>query len=97
MKLQGETGVIGFHKICYRIIAQRPLSYFKKHFSWILNEKDETKPTLNEIFTPGSYESLSTLVRHTQVCFMTIFGCISKNYNIEDFLYYTTLMIIFRG
>ena len=68
MQLQGETGAIGFHKICYRIIAQKPLGYFKKHFSWILDAKDESKPTVNEIFTPGSYESLSTLVRHTQVC-----------------------------
>ena len=67
IQLQGETGVIGFHKICYRIVAQKPLGYFKKHFSWILDAKDGSKPTVNEIFTPGSYESLSTLVRHTQV------------------------------
>ena len=67
MKLQGETGAIGFHKICYRIVAQKPLSYFKKHFSWIMNEADDNKSTVSEIFTPGSYESVSTLVRHTQV------------------------------
>ena len=53
-------------------MAQKPLSYFKKNYSWVL---DADKPTNGEnehpvgldIFSPGSYQSLFTLVRHTQV------------------------------
>ena len=67
-KLQGETGVVGFYKLCYRLVAQKPLDYFKKNWAWILHEKmDVPQKLVGDIFTPATYESLFTLVRHSQV------------------------------
>ena len=57
-------------------MAQKPLKHFKDNFSWIMEStpnsiiKQCSQETCEDIFKPGAYESLYTLVRHEQVGIM---------------------------
>ena len=59
LQLQGQTGAVGFSRLAFRMVTQKPLAYFKSRLA-----AQKTKKSQKEVFTPGSYDSFFQLVGH---------------------------------
>ena len=49
MQLKGSEGAIGFYKLLVKLVAQKPMEFFKSHKDWLGGNGTE-KP-INAIFT----------------------------------------------
>ena len=57
--MQGQTGAVGFSRLAFRMVTQKPLAYFKNRLA-----AQKSKKGQKEVFTPGSYDSFFQLVGH---------------------------------
>ena len=49
MQLKGSDGALGFYKLLVKLVAQKPMEFFKSHKDWLGGNGTE-KP-INAIFT----------------------------------------------
>ena len=67
IQLKGNEGAVNYYRLCFRLISQQSLQFFKENHEWIKNA-DETfgakKDWRGDPFLPEDYKSLLSLVRH---------------------------------
>ena len=67
VQLKGNEGAVNYYRLCFRLVSQQNLEFFKENHEWIQNA-DETfggvKDFRGEPFLPEDYKSLLSLVRH---------------------------------
>ena len=51
-KIRGDS--IGFHKLLYRLVAQRPVTFFQDHIAWSKNHDEKFAPKNGIISKNGS-------------------------------------------
>jgi hypothetical protein len=77
LQLKGNEGAVNFYRLCFRLVSQKSLQFFRQHRDWIDHADEtfgakaetgsggcETGSAGSDVFLPCDYKSTLSLVRH---------------------------------
>ena len=65
-QLQGQTGVVGFSRLSFRLVTQKDLSFFRSNLAPDGSGRKQRPPPHPSVFQPGSYSGFWSLVGHRE-------------------------------